>query len=573
VATELNELTWRLSDPGMDLLERAGLAALYMCLEAARELEYDLSPLCLEASDLTPSSVTVRWEGAGKAAFTKLLEWAWQVREGVLFLPAVHREQERENLHTRLPMHNGIFRTFLQHTNVQPKGEPITRIVALAEGEEVAVTYQPPIIREPKPRKRKETSPKTGASKKAAPTKAAPKKLLKPCKDLDSLFDRVGNLQSEPVSLPGWTMPGVAPRFKTEQSWEGPARQALLLLLAPATVLFQRLQGKGSNWVLVVPDIRDLADFSDTRRRMNLNADFVDVASLGDAALQFLAEYATRSVRRQACAGCRVVAMGKVTYYKAQSIRKGVLDVPFTLASVKRYQHLHRALPNAYVAYKSDPDADEEDEEAGDASGPRASGFIKLPSARGRIADNLVLGRAWYADLFAPLIWDLQSLERQRKSRPGTSLERLWFTNVRYQKDKLMKLITEDDMWDSEAEKVFVHALWQTIESLYAQEAAAAAERGGSRTIEERFDDLNEDIRRKLMQAKTRALLRGALTELIANAGRPPVVREHPAAIWRMVDHPDNWKKARDLALLALASYQSREKRGATTPAARTKGE
>src|SRR5262249_19137875 len=162
------------------------------------------------------------------------------------------------------------------------------------------------------------------------------------------------------------------------------------------------------------------------------------------------------------------------------------------------------------------------------------------------------------SDLFTPLLWDLDAIERQRKRQPGTSPERIWFINICYQKGKLMKLINEEDMWESEAEKIFVQAIWESIESVYAQEGKETHERGGSRSAEDRFNDLNEDIRRKLMQAKTRTLLRAALSELIAKAGRPPTVRQHPAAIWRLVDHEDEWKKGRDLALLALASYQSK---------------
>jgi len=123
-----------------------------------------------------------------------------------------------------------------------------------------------------------------------------------------------------------------------------------------------------------------------------------------------------------------------------------------------------------------------------------------------------------------------------------------------------MKLIQEDDMWDTEAEKVFVEACWEALDALYAQEAAAT-KRGGSRTVADRFDDLNDDIRRRLTQAKTRVLLRTALTDLFAKAGRQKTIRSHPAAIWRLIDHPDHWRKGRDLALLALASHRKREDR------------
>jgi len=123
-----------------------------------------------------------------------------------------------------------------------------------------------------------------------------------------------------------------------------------------------------------------------------------------------------------------------------------------------------------------------------------------------------------------------------------------------------MKLIAEDDMWDTEGEKVFVHVFWEALDSLYAQEAAAVA-RGGSRSVAERFEDLNDDIRRRLTQAKTRTLLRTVLADLFSKAGRQKTIRTHPAAVWRLIDHPEHWRKGRDLALLALASHRKKEDR------------
>ena len=95
--------TWKLSDPGMDLPKRAGLAGLYMALRAAREAKTDLSPLKWTEADLTSESVTVRWTGPAKPAFEKLMEWAWQVQDGVLYLPAIHDEGELAQFHRGLP--------------------------------------------------------------------------------------------------------------------------------------------------------------------------------------------------------------------------------------------------------------------------------------------------------------------------------------------------------------------------------------------------------------------------------------------------------------------------------------
>ncbi len=559
-------LTWRLSDPGMDLLERAGLAGLYMALQAADEAGLDLSPLHWQADDLQPDSVTVRWTGPTEAAFTKLMEWAWQVRGGVLYFPAVHGERERADIRFRVSQHSGIMRTFLQHVNTQPKLDIVTNIIELGENRTVSVAFEPPAVRVDDTER--EINPKT---KRPHKKKIAADR-VRPHADVGTLFDRDGCFATKRVSLSNWLYPGIAGRYGDEGSWTGPATMALLLMLAPTVCLFQRLQGEGNNWVLVVPDIRNVEEFAATRVSMNLGVDFTDVASLGDAGLQFLAEYSTRNPRQSLGAGCRVVAMGYVGYYQGQSIRKSVVDVPPTLLSVKRYRLLHRELKNTYEVIKPKPQ--ETPTTDGDArkrtrksskvkdtvpEGPKAGGYIRLPSARGRIADNLLLGQPWYMDLCVPLIWNIREAENERK-KIGKSIERAWFQILCYQRSKLMKLIAESDMWDTEAEKVFVEAFWETLDSLYAQEADAV-NRGGSAPIEKRWERLDGDLYRSLSQAKTRVLLRSTVSRWLAKAGRQKSIRAHPAAIWRLIDDPRQWMKGRDLALLALASRRKKEDR------------
>lgn len=129
-----------------------------------------------------------------------------------------------------------------------------------------------------------------------------------------------------------------------------------------------------------------------------------------------------------------------------------------------------------------------------------------------------------------------------------------------------MRLIAEDAMWDTEAERLFVQACWETLDSLYAQEADAKEKRGGERPLEKRWEDLNDEIRRTLMRAKTRDLLRAAMSEWFAQAGRQKTITAHIAPIWRLIDHREHWRKGRDLALLALASHRKKEVREGKTP-------
>lgn len=125
-----------------------------------------------------------------------------------------------------------------------------------------------------------------------------------------------------------------------------------------------------------------------------------------------------------------------------------------------------------------------------------------------------------------------------------------------------MRLIEEPELWDDPNERLFLEALWEILASLYKREADAV-ERGGSRSWPERCEDLNEDIRRSVTRAKTGPLLRECMADLFARPVgkyRSKTVRENPGLIWRLIDR--DWKRGRDLALLALASYQSKEKRG-----------
>jgi CRISPR-associated protein Cas8a1/Csx13 len=557
----MSEYTWRLSDPGMDLLERAGLAGLLMTLRAANAARKALSPLQWGDVDLTADGVTVHWSGTAKKAFTKLIEWAWQVQDGILYFPAVHDGLDAANWHLRVPMHNGVMRSFLQHVNTQPKLESVTRAIQLDDEKRITVTFEPPATRVEDPDR--PINEKT----KRLHKKKVPSKRVRPHEDLDKLFDETGGFKSKLVQLSNWVYPGIAGRYGDERSWEGSSHRTLLLMLAPTICLYQRLQGEGNNWVVVVPDVRDLFEFAERRADLHFDPSLIDVASLGDAGLRFVAEFGSRPHRKLIRAGCRVLAMGYVRYYQGQSIRKSVLDVSDRLKSVKRYRILHGVFPNHFQRRKVDAPATDQPKKRGAKTrpadeGPQGNGWYKLPTGRGRIADNLVNNRPWYNELFVPLPWDEDELERQRqffKTRDNRSYSRetTWFLSMCLQRSKLMKLITEDDMWDAEAEKVFVQVVWETLDSLYAQEAEAT-KRGGARTTADRFEHLNDDIRRSLMQAKTRPLLRGVLAALFAKAGRQRSISSHTPAVWRLIDDPEQWQKGRDLALVALASHRNK---------------
>lgn len=579
--------TWRLNDPGMGLLERAGLLALYMSLQAAEELgsRDALAPLAWNVGDLTPDSVTIRSDGTDSDALTKLFEWSWQVRDHVLYFPALHRDlRVTENSYYRIPTHTGIMGTFLQHPNTQPKLETETQVVSVEEDKQLVFRFEPPAERVDDPSRPLNPKTKRLHKKKVATT------LVRPVEEVSKLCDRKGALRSDDVTLSNWVYPGIAGRYGNEGSWEGPADRTLLVMLAPIACLYLKLTKQRSTWFVVVPDVRDLEWFDSalSSAEFLLDPSFCDVASLSDAGLKCLAGLSSKRVRQELEVGCRVIAMGRVGYYPNQTIRKGVVDVPHNAKILKRYRLLQGIMGNRWMRPKVADDGKEQNSEEvprkkakrkkakpKKAEEPQASHFVSVPSGRGRIADNLINGAPWYASLAEPLPWDRDSLDRLRKTRPGTSIERLWFQNLCYQRGKLMDLIQEDDMWDSPGERLFVEAFWEILGMLYIRERKAV-ERGGTRKYEQRCEDLNEEVRRTLTRSKTGPLLREAISDLMtrpfetyrAGADDSPPTRSkavcaNPAVIWRLIDR--DWKRGRDLALLALASYQSKEKRAAST--------
>ena len=524
-------LRWNLSDPGMDLLERAGLAALYMALRAAEEQPEDPKAQAVREAmswELTPTSVEVRWGEAtnAKAALTALFEFAWQTdKHGVLYLPAVHRDpRQRDSYFLRLSEHNGILRTSLQGKS-QAKEELRSRMEIIDEDRELSFRFRP-LKGKPAPH---------AASAKLIPT---------------------GNFADGETEMTAWVKPGIEPRFaNVERAWQGPPDFAMLLMMAPAACLYQQVQGEGSSELQVIPDVRDLEAFDLIRPNVSLHTG--SAVGPSDAAARFLAEWSTRPMLAQSNLGCRVVQIGIGGYYhKSNKTRISVLDVrlgPHSIA-LRRVRVLHRVMGSRFINQK--PSA------VGVGEGARLAGWFRTDSARGRISDNLIHARPWYSDLLVPPRWELKSLKadcEKYKEQHGHSISipQMWFLNLRDQGRQLMELMNDTKFWDDPQERLFHESFRKVLWRLIEREKLAAGR--GSRSFKDRRKDLYDKLYRRLMRAKTHRLLRKELIEILAEPpgrfSRVKPLRENPGAIWALVDHPRDWQKARDLALLTLTSY------------------
>ena len=507
------ELTWSVGEPGLTAFDRCGIGAMAAAIDAARREGVDLAPL--EAS-FGCDSVVLRWpdDVPPRDALMKLIEFAWQARQptnpeglGVLYLPAVHRGSTKDAYPDRLLENNGILSTFLQHPRSQPKTKPPTRQrIEFEEDRYIEVRF------------------------------VESKTKLKYVADFsDKLFDRNGKEKAR-VELAQFIMPGGTARHGGEKSWTGSAIRAIPLFFAPVGCFFLRAQE--FSWVIVVPDVSDLAAFASVRPLVRIGWKEAEVRSLEDAGLRVAVAYRTQTrTRRLTVRGLEVLRVGSVAWNR-QTVRSSFCRLHVATEELDKFDKVLRHLPNRYRARK-------------DGEG----GFISVPTPRGRIAANVVHGHYWYRSLF-----DIPKEDREEVknlSQQNESEERAWFRLVGYERRALTAIAEELPMdADRELDRLFQHAIHEAMARRFGQEAAYAER--GARSVQERWEDFRESSRRLFSRSNTRSTLRTALVRFFADAGGSRTLRENAQAIWAFIDSPATWRRARDLALFSLVTYRGK---------------
>ena len=342
----------------------------------------------LESSDFPfvedDFGICLEWtEGKEEAALEAVVKWAWQVHEGVLFLPGVHRKREHlDCYHLRLHVHSGLLGTFFQHPRtIRKEKDPERRVVRFDEEKTFSVSYRPIL---------------SGA--RLPQYQAIPKKGV--CGD-------DGDAMVKPMT--SWILPGAEPRFNNnptrilrETGWRGSARFAYLLLFAPIACHYVKLpRSKSGNWAYMIPTVENLRGYQRSFVRRHLvtlgNWPFHgEVAGLEDAALRYaMGENAsTQSV---------TVVMGRASFYHPQQkTRKNLWREMATSdnfpSALRRYNLFNRVFPVGKMARPTRGATPEE-------SSQKGSHFIALPSCRERITANILRGDAWYSDLAYIPFW------------------------------------------------------------------------------------------------------------------------------------------------------------------------
>lgn len=594
-------VTFHLNEPGMGEHERVGLAGLCLSLTAARAwekqrqtlplpktVEKSLDRLRETISNLDAPNFPFMEDGLGiclewsesneKAALEAVVKWAWQVHDGVFFLPGVHRKREHlDCYHLRLHVHNGLLGTFFQFPRtIKKEKDPERKVVRFDEEKTFSVSYR-----------------RIASDAKLPQHNAVPQKGI------------CGNDTVKAIS--SWIYPGSEPRFNNnptsiqrETGWRGPARFAYLMLFAPIACHYIKLpRSSTDNWAYMVPSVENLREYQrDFMRRNMVNFGnwpfYGEVAGLEDAALR----YATRN---NASDQSVTVVMGKASFYHAQqktrkNLWREIIVSDEMPRAFRHYDIFNRVFPAGNMARPTREPKPEE-------SNQKGNHFIALPNCRERITANILRGDPWYADLAYIPFWqrdrvenDCQNVRERGLSAVGLNLpwksgnqekesispERLWFLKLHhFERKQLMSIANENEVWADLQEKDMLEAFRRAFRRLLNREAKGL-ERGGSRDLPKRWDNTADKWHRRLLHAKTKLLLATVVHELLAQAARSPNRRgdiggpafllpktsedesdesrrarndAFQAEFRRMVNDPSDWKKVRDLALLALTTF------------------
>src|SRR5262249_5001977 len=105
--------TWKLNDPGLSSLHRAGLAGLWMTLdsltEEARKDRLDWPTWIEHPPELQPNSVRLTWEGTPRRLLEWLLPNAFRIDEGTGMIDLIG--MRLPTLETRSAIHQAILGT------------------------------------------------------------------------------------------------------------------------------------------------------------------------------------------------------------------------------------------------------------------------------------------------------------------------------------------------------------------------------------------------------------------------------------------------------------------------------
>jgi CRISPR-associated protein Cas8a1/Csx13 len=506
----MESLTCDLFSPGMTPLYRAGLGGLVSTLRWI-EKKVPAAERPRGSWTIDERSVKLTWEknDGDKTLFETLFALAYQLKDDLIYLGGQYGELAPP-LEVRAALQEGLLLSFYDH-GVQSRGKKGDARVSTYEVDDKPITYR-----------------------------YLPLSWYKHKRDGYKFFQQAldGTLEITRTLFPGATErhAGLSGTHVTHA-----AELALPLLFAPVGTIALRAGGKRVNdrgkrrfkpgAALLVPDLHNLSAVQYLLPALlPRNAQDCQVTNAADAALQ--AELRLRSrdlLNPDAIPAIRCVWCCPSDWNSRLQPPSFVTEVNIKTADPKldQFEVAMHALASP---------APKKTEKTGNYFWPRSY-------VRPLVAENLASGQQWYAG-FNRVMTDQDPVNNKPLCK------------YLYLERKGLHAMTQEIRWDHPGEEAIVRAVHEALRCRYGRIASENTKNPAA--MKNRMKREYERLRLGFSGAKTADGLRHALADLWSRAGSNSVLKETWPQVLPMLTS-DKWELTRDLALVALASYQGKE--------------
>jgi len=517
-------LTMSLFAPGMSPLHRAGLGGLACTLKF---IEREVRAGRLKDKkvpggpwsqgkppwEISPLTVTLHFGelDRGGGFLNQLFTIAFGLDQGLIFTPGVYGEVAPA-LPVRALLQQGMTLTFLQHGQVRD----------LAKTETV-FDYQP-----------------EGDAGKTLQVEYKKCSWYKHQDGWKELVDSRGRLDTKPIEVVGPMNPGAMVRhvaFTADTKIQEEAAQVLPLYFALVGCLALPIN-RGSG-VLIVAEADDLLRFCQVRPYMTpQTVRECQITNASDAALQAqLRVRLKRVVNDHELPACHGVEFRPTPWAKQQKSRVRTTSVlPGGEAALDLFAAAMLDLPPRIVARRI---AETHGKGKRKETTEKTEWFWADSMVRPLVADNLASGRPWYRG-FVELMTKIDPVNK-RPIRDKLSFEK-----------KGLHAMIETSAWQDRGEATVVRAVHEAMRRRFGQIANENQKNAAAR--KKRWQGEYDRWRLAFAGAKTADQFPRSLCDLLSRAGINPVLQQDWQQILPLLAS-ERWQLARDLALLALASY------------------
>ncbi|WP_406697943.1 type I-MYXAN CRISPR-associated Cas8a1/Cmx1 [Singulisphaera sp. Ch08] len=282
--------------------------------------------------------------------------------------------------------------------------------------------------------------------------------------------------------------------------------------------------------VLLVPDVKDLNLFVRRRGLMTpKSARDCRIASPADAALQTQVRLQlTEGAQKLKTDRCLAVLFATKAWNEKQKARASVLDIEPDTTTLERFDLAMHTLQARIALTKPT--------KKGEAPVP----FWAESVIRPLVAENLARDQPWYQD-FRRLVVSPDGSDDAQKVR-----------QLGFEKKGLQAMVNAH--WEDRGEEAIVRSVHEAMFRRYGMIRDETA--GNQTAFNNRADRQMQRWRLAFAGAKTADDFRKALTDLWSRSGSNPVLKSSWREVLPLICDEDRWRLARDLALLALASYE-----------------